>query len=93
LTQADTEMNWKGCGDLRKIAEESMERPLLNGVLGLCGESGECSDLLKKHLFQGHELNRERMVKELGDVAWCLAQAAHGLDCETGRYGRLAGED
>lgn len=52
---------------------------LLNALMGLCGESGEAIDLLKKHLFQGHELDREKLIKELGDVAWYLAEAATGL--------------
>ena len=33
---------------------------LNNGVMGLCGESGECIDIVKRHLAQGHELNREK---------------------------------
>ena len=52
---------------------------LLNALMGLCGESGEAIDLLKKHLFQGHALDREKMIKELGDVAGYLAEAATGL--------------
>lgn len=58
---------------------------LTNGVLGLSGESGECADLVKKHLFQGHELDTEKLVNELGDVAWYLAVTAEaiGLDLET----------
>ena len=52
---------------------------LLNGVLGLDGEGGECSDMVKKHIFQGHPLDREHMAKELGDVAWYLAVAAAGI--------------
>lgn len=52
---------------------------LVNGVMGLCGESGECLDLMKKHLFQGHELDGEHMAKELGDVAWYLAVSAYAL--------------
>ena len=52
---------------------------LLNALMGLCGESGEAIDLMKKHLFQGHELDREKLIKELGDVAWYLAEAATGL--------------
>lgn len=52
---------------------------LINGVMGLCGESGECVDLMKKHLFQGHELDTEHMAKELGDVAWYLAVSAYAL--------------
>lgn len=70
---------------LRTASEEAMKNPILNGVLGLGGETGECSDLVKKHLFQGHELDKDRMAKELGDVAWYLALTAHGIgyDLET----------
>ena len=53
---------------------------LINGVMGLCGESGEAIDIVKKHLAQGHELDREALVKELGDVAWYLAETAYALD-------------
>ena len=53
---------------------------LLNGVMGLCGEAGECIDLVKKHLHQGHELDRGALCKELGDVAWYLAETAFALD-------------
>lgn len=52
---------------------------LINGVMGLCGESGECVDMVKKFLFQGHDLNREELAKELGDVAWYLAVTAHAI--------------
>ena len=52
---------------------------LINGVMGLCGEAGEAIDLVKKHLHQGHELDREGLVKELGDIAWYLAETAHAL--------------
>lgn len=50
--------------------------------MGLCGESGECIDIVKRHLAQGHELNREELIKELGDVAWYLAETAFALDVE-----------
>lgn len=53
---------------------------LINSVMGLCGESGEAIDIVKKHLAQGHELDKEHLVKELGDVAWYLAEAATALD-------------
>lgn len=52
---------------------------ILNGVMGLCGESGECIDIVKKHIFQGHELNTKKLAEELGDVAWYLAITAHAL--------------
>lgn len=53
---------------------------LINSVMGLCGESGEAIDIVKKWLMQGHELDKEHLVKELGDVAWYLAEAATALD-------------
>lgn len=53
---------------------------LINGVMGLCGESGEAIDIVKKHLAQGHELDKEHLVKELGDIAWYLAETAAALD-------------
>lgn len=53
---------------------------LINSVMGLCGESGEAIDIVKKWLMQGHELDKEHLIKELGDVAWYLAEAATALD-------------
>ena len=53
---------------------------LINSVMGLCGESGEAIDIVKKWLAQGHELDKERLMKELGDIAWYLAEAATALN-------------
>jgi NTP pyrophosphatase (non-canonical NTP hydrolase) len=50
--------------------------------MGLCGESGEAIDIVKKHLHQGHELDRDKLLKELGDIAWYLAEAATALDMD-----------
>lgn len=55
---------------------------LINGVMGLCGEAGEAIDIVKKHLAQGHELDREHLIKELGDIAWYLAETAAALDVD-----------
>lgn len=57
------------------------EGRLTNGLMGLNGEAGEAIDILKKHLFQGHKLDREHLAKELGDVAWYLAVTADALGC------------
>ena len=59
--------------------ELSKDELLLNGVMGLCGEAGECIDLVKKARFQGHELDREKLKLELGDQMWYSSVAAHGL--------------
>ena len=53
---------------------------LINGVMGLCGESGEVIDLVKKYLYQGHELDKEKISKELGDVMWYVAEICEALN-------------
>ena len=65
--------------------ELSQKDILINGVMGLCGEAGEAIDIVKKHLAQGHELDREKLIGELGDIAWYLAETAMalGVDLET----------
>lgn len=58
---------------------------LLNGALGLAGESGEVCDLIKKNLMQSHKLDLEHVAKELGDILWYIAEAtaAIGYDLDT----------
>lgn len=58
---------------------------ILNGLMGLNGEAGEAIDILKKYLFHGHDLDKQHLAKELGDVAWYLAVSADaiGYDLET----------
>ena len=53
---------------------------LINSVMGLCGESGEAIDIVKKWLAQGHALDKAHLARELGDIAWYLAEAATALD-------------
>ena len=67
---------------MRTANNLTQEQMVFNGVLGLNGESGEIADILKKHLFQGHELDREKLIEELGDVLWYCALLAKGLDIE-----------
>ena len=59
-----------------KLTEQDV---LINSVMGLCGESGEAIDIVKKWLAQGDPLDREHLAGELGDVAWYLAEAATAL--------------
>ena len=58
---------------------------LMNGALGLAGESGEVADFVKKMAYQGHPMDREHLAKELGDVCWYIAETATaiGYDLET----------
>lgn len=53
---------------------------VINGALGLCGESGEVADLIKKAYMQGHVIDRDKILEELGDVCWYIAEMATALD-------------
>ena len=74
--------------EYQKLAMTTLNRDLsqkdilINAVMGLCGESGEATDIVKKHLFQGHDLDKEKLAKELGDIAWYLAEAATALNID-----------
>ena len=46
---------------------------LINGCLGLAGESGETLDMIKKWVFHEKELDKEHLKKEIGDVMWYVA--------------------
>lgn len=64
---------------MRTAAASDSGALLLNGVMGLNGEAGECIDIMKKYLFQGHELDEEKLMDELSDVLWYAAVTASGL--------------
>ena len=58
---------------------------LKNGCMGLIGESGEIVDLVKKYLFQstpGTPLPTDKLIKEIGDVMWYIAEVATGMDVD-----------
>lgn len=50
-----------------------------NGIYGLFGEGGECADIVKKHRYQGHGLDRQHLVEECGDCLWYIAELAAGI--------------
>ena len=62
-----------------KNPELSREQILINSAMGLCGEAGEFIDSIKKWYAHGHDLDKDHLIKELGDVAWYLAEAAEAL--------------
>jgi NTP pyrophosphatase (non-canonical NTP hydrolase) len=56
---------------------------LLTAAAGLCAESGEFTEVVKKITFQGKPYNEENifhMKRELGDILWYVAQACMALD-------------
>ena len=56
---------------------------LLTAAVGLCAESGEFTEIIKKIIFQGKPVNDENLFhlkRELGDVMWYVMQACMGLE-------------
>jgi NTP pyrophosphatase (non-canonical NTP hydrolase) len=49
---------------------------LIDAAAGLAEEAGEALSIVRKHLYQGRELDRDKLEKELGDALWCLAMTA-----------------
>lgn len=60
--------------------ELSKHDHIMNALLGLAGETGECCDVVKKSLFQDNRDYYEKLIDELGDVMWYVAEAASALD-------------
>lgn len=83
------EMSPKVVALLESGAATKDELLLLNGVLGLSGEAGEVSDIIKKATFQGHDMDKAHIAEELGDVAWYLAVAAHAIGYDMGEIFRI----
>jgi len=55
----------------------------LTAALGLCAESGEFTEIIKKIIFQGKPVNQENLFhlkRELGDIMWYFIQACILLD-------------
>lgn len=48
-------------------------------TLGLCGESGEVADIVKKYVGHNQDLDTDDLTKELGDILWYLAAVSSTL--------------
>lgn len=55
------------------------EAHLMNGILGLAGETGECADLVKKHYYQDGRAIETALFDELGDVLWYISETASAM--------------
>jgi NTP pyrophosphatase (non-canonical NTP hydrolase) len=67
----------------------SDDQRLLDAAAGLAEEAGEVLGHVRKHVMQGRALDRDAVVKELGDALWCLAVAAHTLGVPLSEVARL----
>ena len=67
---------------MRTANTDDKEKLIINGALGLCGESGEVADIIKKWQFQGHKLDLRDIKNELGDILWYVAIMAKGINSD-----------
>ena len=70
--------------EVERIEEQGVNPArLLTASVGLSGESGEFSDIVKKIVFQGKEMNEDvvkHLRSELGDIMWYVANACMALE-------------
>lgn len=57
----------------------SPDEHVMNGILGIAGESGECADLVKKRFYQDGRAIVNDMREELGDLLWYIAETATAM--------------
>ena len=61
----------------------SREEELSNSLMGIAGEGGEIVDLMKKHLYQGHDFDEMKLMEETGDLLYYVVDLCvilYGLD-------------
>lgn len=64
--------------------ELSKEQQVSNMIFGANGELGEVTDILKKHLYQGHRINKQHLAEEIGDALFYIVNLCtlYNLDVE-----------
>lgn len=53
---------------------------LIHAAMGLAGEAAEVLDLVKKVTMTGHDLDVNKLVKELGDVEFYMERMRQVID-------------
>ncbi len=61
------------------VKNQTVDQALLNGAMGMIGESAEVMEHIKKVLFQGHEIDPDKLVDEAGDVLWYIAKMGRSM--------------
>lgn len=62
---------------------------MVNFAMGLSGEAGEITDYVKKVVFQGHSLEKERIAEELGDLLWYVARMSSLLGYDLSKIAQM----
>lgn len=64
-----------------EVGENELRR-LEHSIIGILSEAGEIADTLKRHMFYKHELNRNNLLEEYGDLLWYVAEGLTALDAD-----------
>lgn len=54
---------------------------LLHGIIGICTESGELMDVIKKNIFYKQSIDIPNLKEEVGDILWYLGLICMHLEC------------
>ncbi len=75
----------------RTLPEGELKDKLANYGMGIAGEAAEVTDELKKVVFHGHDLDADKIKKELGDCLHYIAGIATfiGLTLEDVAYSNI----
>ena len=65
------------------------DQRLLDAAAGLAEEAGEVLGHVRTHVLQGRALDRDALVKELGDALWCIAVASHAVGVSLSDVARI----
>ena len=79
-TASDLYMNNDLLADFIADYDEFNLAQLMGACIGLSGEVGEFSELVKKYVFQGADFDRQKAIKELGDIRYYYALACIALN-------------
>lgn len=85
----EIDFDWSKYQDLAMRLATEKCYDLNNAALGLTGEAGEVAEIIKKHLYQGHELDKESVKKELGDILWYIVLASELMGTTLKEIARL----
>lgn len=68
----------------RPVTKSPWRDKVLLATVGLSGELGEVTEIIKKSTFHGKQINLEHLKEEIGDVLWYLALLVecYGFDFE-----------
>lgn len=76
-------------GDAATFAKDKIRNDLDYLTLGLCGESGEVAELVKKAKRDDFDISTTEVALELGDVLWYVSQIAFYFNITLGEIATM----